>query len=508
MVWHGYMPYDGYAYSLCMMNNLRNRFLWPGLLALLCLLLPTLCLKAQPSALAREIYTELRGVEPAGRFVILYFSDDNCSVCFLEYQNFWKEYIRAHLHVPILGCLITNRPYIRETLLKEYGMDIPVHVVRRRLFDSIAPSFVLPRAVVYQADGRVLLERHMGEVDSLVTGADGYTTLERRLNALLVPDADTRLIKIGGIQLREDGDDVILGTPQIDLLPGGGYIAVDYKRSRVYFYDPDGTVSRRIDFKDSSFIGSRIVNLHHVMVKGDTLFCMGTIPKLLKKGPDSTQDQYGLQPVVYALGGQTLAMKISLDMESILPPLRLVGNALLAKVLPWSAMGDRDALASVRPLILIGFDGTVIRRFGSVDPRVIQGANPLRFIENSIAVGADGTIYHLDQHAGSLQRFTPSGLAIDSLDLFPMPTVGEFLHTQVMPCNDGSFYVLSYKLATKAFFLSSFGRSGREIRRFMPLPETLLSIVGTGTDESIMLAMRGEDGIVVERWRMAADAGR
>lgn len=505
----------------------RQFFLWavPVLL-----LVPVSVLLAQPATLAGDVHAALLGSSPSGRYVVLYFSDNNCTACFLEYQNFWKDYIRQHRDVSVIGCLITDRPYIRETLLKEYDIDIPVHTIQRRIFDSAAPMAQLPRAVVYQSTAGILLEHHMGERDSLVSGDDGYLLLERRLNELLVdgmegspavaytaaavrpaggaPPAGRGMRKIDAVRLSEEGDDVILGIPQIDPLPGGGYAVVDYKRARLYFYAPDGTISSRVDFKDSAFIGSRILNLHYVTVRGDTLFCMGTIPRLLKRGADSTKDEYALQPAVYLLRGGKALAKVTLEGESLLPPLRMIGSAIIAKSLPWSAMNDIDSLRALQPVVAVGFDNRLVRRFGRLDVKALEGKNPMSFVENAIVLGADSVIYYLDQSRGTLQRFTAAGNPIDFLDLFAGSNVAGFFHTHLLADAAGTFHILSYDPATKGSFLSTFGRTGKARTLLAPVPEGTISLVGIAGDGDLLLGTKGEEGIFVERWSTESGGGR
>ncbi len=506
--------------------------LWGSLLlALLCRAAIAQPLMAQPATVAGDIHAALLCREAAGRYIVLYFSDNNCTACFLEYQNFWKGYIQKHPEVPIVGCLVTDRPYIRETLLKEYGIDIPVQTLKRRIFDSLAPSVELPRAVVYQGRSGILLDHHMGERDSLVSGEDGYAMLERRLTELLiagggagerprVPQAAAvrsasvpassggGMHRIDAVRLREDGDDIILGIPQIDPLPGGGYAVVDYKRARLYFYAPDGSVSGRVDFKDSSFIGSRILNLHHVTVRGDTLFCMGTVPRLLKRGADSTKDEYGLQPAVYLLRGGKALLKVTLDGESLLPPLRMIGSAIIAKSLPWSAMADIDSLKGLRPIVAVGFDNRLIRRFGRLDGKVLEGASPMAFIENAIALGADSLIYYLDQSRGTLQRFTATGTPIDFLDLFAGSNAAGFLHTHVVADAAGTFHILSQNPATKRSFVSTFAGTGKARTLLAPVPDGTIALVGIAGDGSLLLGTKGEEGIFVERWSTVSGGER
>lgn len=449
-----------------------------------------------------DLYRQAFNSHPASGFVVLVFNEENCSFCFNEYNLFWAKNLKREGFPPIFALYVSDRPYTLKEVQKEYHIEVPILAYEPDSLYSILPNIQLPAAIGFTANGKHSFFHRMGENDEIVNQTNGYTKLQELAEGLL---KQKKLILRDSVKIDEN-DNIILGNFQIETFKDG-YSISDSKKKRLNLYDRSGKQVEMFDFGDSSkFIGSSIPLYTYSKKYNDTIFCLGAKPLLIQKGPTPEKDMYNLLPNLCIIHNNRIICDTSIPNTSLLPPLVVLKNSIIAKIMKWSALQNEDTLREMPSLVQFTSKGQPAHFFGKVNPIYLKKPQKFEFFGNDIVPESDTSIAILDYLTGRVQIFSDAGNMLADFQYHPLSSADtsiKFEYLQI--CKDESiqrYYILLRNKDTKKKYISCIDREGTPYWELLEVPQSTERIVRGKDGNRVFLCNKKRNGIYIEQWSL------
>ncbi len=437
---------------------------------------------------------------PTSGFVILIFNEENCSFCFNEYNLFWAKNLREGNSPPVLALYASDRPYTLKEIQKEYNIEVPILTIEPDTLLSLLPNIQLPSAIGFTQDGRKSFTHKMGASDEVVNQFNGYTKLQQLVLGLAAPK---KLFLKDSIKIDEK-DNIILGNFQIETF-NDGYAITDSKKRRLNLYDRTGKQIEMVDFGDSSkFIDSAMPLFTYSKKIKDTLFCLGAKPLLIKKGPTPDKDIYNLLPNLCIIHNSKIVCDTSISNVSILPPLVVLQNSIVAKIMKWNALQNQDSLRAMPTIVQFSKNGKPLRFYGNVDSLYFKRAQNFDFFYNDIVPDSDTGVVILDYLSGRVQVFSDGGKLLTDFHYHPIATgdtTNKFEYIQI--CRDEKtqkYYIFLKNSSSKKKYVSCVDKNGMASWELLEVPQSTERLVRAKDGKTIYLCNKKRDGIYIEQW--------